>query len=192
MMMTISRGAMEALIALEFDGADELKQFIAQARIELSPSEQDSLAAYRRILAASGTERESGMNCSHAVDKCRFGLRCCTRAALILCALLASATAQASGKDSLYVYRDSGNMRYQCVADLVYIDTSGNSVAALDSCTMTSRDLRLWPVFPPHPIHLEYTGLQFNVMPTQDCQLVLHMLNQDRTTSTIVDCRSGQ
>lgn len=106
--------------------------------------------------------------------------------------LLASATAKASGKDSLYVYRDSGNMRYQCVADLVYIDTSGNSVAALDSCTMTSRDLRLWPVFPPHPIHLEYTGLQFNVMPTQDCQLVLHMLNQDRTTSTIVDCRSGQ
>lgn len=113
---------------------------------------------------------------------------------IALLALSIPSLAAASGPDNVYVY-GTPNKNYQCTVYLAYFETQGNGVLYADRCTETNHDSTNWPQFPAQNVRLSMDfAPRKSAVPAQprifgDCQFVAHAQNQDRTTSSVVDCR---
>ena len=105
---------------------------------------------------------------------------------------LRAALTQQLGPDHVYVYRDGQNTNYQCDTFLAYFDTEGGSVLYADNCAVTSTDTNNWPFFVPQPIYLSLDFQSARLARVMEfCLFVAHAQNPDRTTSTVIDCRSA-
>lgn len=117
----------------------------------------------------------------------------------ILLALLASsgnafAAGPGPGPDHVYVY-GSPNRNFQCEVFIAYFSTEDSSIFYADRCVETGQDWNNWPQFQPQQIRVSMdfaprkAALPVQPRIAQNCLYVAHALNQDRTTSTVIDCR---